>query len=358
MRVVQDKIANHVEHGGQDLLALPIFCEAAPVSPSDISIDDAADLDPGGPGFVILTSGTTGRHKGVVLPRRSLIPTYVAEPNSATISYRPCFWVGGATNLIAPMVTGKKVYALRPNTTAQELLDTFKKHRITWLTFSPWVMKAMKDLLTDDDGFLSEERRQEYATWFQHLTRFRCSSGMPGRETVQFWAYLTGRPLENIYAGTEFGGAISVGETHLNGLVRASLCDMNGRENSRTVLKDSIGFPVFNTVVKLTEGDHGELRVKSPFMMIRYVRKVFSVLRDLCRLTRFTLSSYVGDDKATQDAFDEEGFYKTGDLVDLRNGEYFMVGRMIDRKCREAPLSRKSLLTFRQKYSFTPFEFR
>lgn len=227
MPVVQDKIANHVEHGSQDILALPIFCEGAPVSPIDVSIDDTVEVDPSGPGFVILTSGTTGRHKGVVIPRRSLIPTYVALPNSTTISYRPCFWVGGATNLIAPMVTGRKLYALRHDTTAQELLNTFKKHRITWLTFSPWMLKAMKDLLTDDDGCLSEDRRQEYAAWFQHLTNFRCSSGMPGKETVQFWADLTGLPLENIYAGTEFGGAISVGVSHLNGLVRARLCDMN-----------------------------------------------------------------------------------------------------------------------------------
>jgi malonyl-CoA/methylmalonyl-CoA synthetase len=223
MQLVRDKIAYYTKHEGQELLALLISCEAAPASSSNVSIDDALLLDPNGPGWVILTSGTTGRHKGVAIPRRSLIPTYLSEPNSTTVSYRPCFWVGGATNLIAPMVTGKKLHALRADTTAQELLGAFKKHRITWATFSPWMLKAMKDLITDENGNLSAERRKECSAWFQHLTRFRCSSGMAGQETARFWADLTGLPFENIYAGTEFGGAIAIGTSHMKGLVCARL---------------------------------------------------------------------------------------------------------------------------------------
>lgn len=232
MQLAQDKIEHHIAHGGhKDLMRFSISCHAAPVRVIDVSIDEAQPLDPSGPGWVILTSGTTGRHKAVALARHCFAPTTLSEPGSTTVSYRPCFWVGGAANLITPMLTGKKLYALRANTTAQELLDAFKGHKITFATFSPWMLKAMKDLLTDEHGTLPEDRRRECTAWFQYLTRLRCSSGMVGQTTAQFWSDLTGHPLENLYAGTEFGGVVATGTSHLNGLVRAPVRGKDAQES-------------------------------------------------------------------------------------------------------------------------------
>src|ERR1700754_2348376 len=39
------------------------------------------------------------------------------------------------------------------------------------------------------------------------------------------------------------------------------------------------------------------------------------------------LISYLGDEKLTQQAFDEEGYYKTGDLAELKDGQYIFGGR-------------------------------
>jgi malonyl-CoA/methylmalonyl-CoA synthetase len=39
------------------------------------------------------------------------------------------------------------------------------------------------------------------------------------------------------------------------------------------------------------------------------------------------LNRYAGDEEATRAAFDEEGYYKTGDLAEIRDGQYFFVGR-------------------------------
>lgn len=41
-------------------------------------------------------------------------------------------------------------------------------------------------------------------------------------------------------------------------------------------------------------------------------------------------TSYLGDPEATRAAFDEEGFYKTGDIVELREGEIIFHGRKRD----------------------------
>lgn len=39
-------------------------------------------------------------------------------------------------------------------------------------------------------------------------------------------------------------------------------------------------------------------------------------------------NSYIGDEETTQAAFDDEGYFKTGDLAVLRDGEYIFAGRV------------------------------
>lgn len=40
--------------------------------------------------------------------------------------------------------------------------------------------------------------------------------------------------------------------------------------------------------------------------------------------------SYLGEPEKTQVAFDEEGYYHTGDMVDLRDDELLLLGRERD----------------------------
>lgn len=48
-----------------------------------------------------------------------------------------------------------------------------------------------------------------------------------------------------------------------------------------------------------------------------------------------TPCSYIGDEKATEAAFDEDGFYKTGDIAQRVGNQYFFQGRAYsDCKCR------------------------
>lgn len=40
--------------------------------------------------------------------------------------------------------------------------------------------------------------------------------------------------------------------------------------------------------------------------------------------------SYLGEPEKTRAAFDEEGYYHTGDMVDMRDGELLLLGRERD----------------------------
>lgn len=77
--------------------------------------------------------------------------------------------------------------------------------------------------------------------------------------------------------------------------------------------------------MKLSEGDYGELCVKSPEMFTQYVCHV-KVL-PLMNTNNAALNSYLGDNNATQAAFDDEGYFKTGDLGKFEDGEYIFAGR-------------------------------
>ncbi|THC91914.1 hypothetical protein EYZ11_008624 [Aspergillus tanneri] len=65
----------------------------------------------------------------------------------------------------------------------------------------------------------------------------------------------------------------------------------------------SIGTPFPGVIVKLSNGDHGEILVKNPKAFIQ--------------------QRYINDDAATRAAFDSEGFYKTGDYAHRVGESYF-----------------------------------
>jgi hypothetical protein len=54
---------------------------------------------------------------------------------------------------------------------------------------------------------------------------------------------------------------------------------------------------------------------------------IFSPIFYVLNLLRF---SYLGNEEATRAAFDEEGYYRTGDMADLENGELLLHGRERD----------------------------
>jgi malonyl-CoA/methylmalonyl-CoA synthetase len=83
--------------------------------------------------------------------------------------------------------------------------------------------------------------------------------------------------------------------------------------------------------VKLSSGTVGEIRIKSPTMLTQYAiiayKSWISIPNDAY--------SYIGDEEKTQAAFDEDGYLKTGDLAEFKNGKYFLLGRAnIDCKSR------------------------
>lgn len=57
--------------------------------------------------------------------------------------------------------------------------------------------------------------------------------------------------------------------------------------------------------LKLSEGDQGEILVKSPHLF----------------------SKYIFDEEATRQSFDQQGYYRTGDIARREGKYYWILGR-------------------------------
>ncbi|UKZ70905.1 uncharacterized protein TrAtP1_011876 [Trichoderma atroviride] len=264
-------------------VAIPISCNAAPVGTIDITIDETLNMAPDGPGLVIFTSGTTGPPKGAVLPRICMVFQPDAPPNCQTVCFRPPHWLGGAISLVEPMLTGKKLHILKERAGVGRLWEVLRSHHITGTGFTPGILREMKEWLEAQ----SEDEQEEYIKAFRNIGIIYCAGAMVSPSVLKFWKNRTGLTFKNVYGSTEVGGL-------------ATWKDLDGTERS-----DAIGAAIPGIEVKLTDGNHGEICVRSPFM----------------------LRKYIGDKEKTKAAFDADGYFKTGDFAERKDGEFIFSGR-------------------------------
>ncbi|KAH6843247.1 hypothetical protein B0I37DRAFT_330943 [Chaetomium sp. MPI-CAGE-AT-0009] len=247
----------------------------------DAEIDSSLRLSPRGPGILLFTSGTTGRPKGVVLPRSCLgVPDRVeTSASGVVVSHRACHWIAGTTSLISPILSGKTLHVLGENATSEDILDALLRLHPTHVCFTPTILREMKALMLSRGSPL-----EQYAAGFQNLSQVRCAAAPIEPSLREFWTGLTGLPFENIYGCTEAGGIICRAVDKPNG---------------------SIGTLLPGNELKLSEGHRGEIMVK----------------------TRGMFTHYLGDEEKTKASLDKDGFYKTGDTAELKDGEVIFTGR-------------------------------
>ncbi|TGJ86282.1 hypothetical protein E0Z10_g2479 [Xylaria hypoxylon] len=278
---------------GKSLVTLPVVCNSPSMPAINISIDEALYLDPNGPGFVCMTSGTTGYSKGVVIRRTCLTyhPVHLTsgpleEEGGTAVNYNESHWLGGAKNTVETIALGKKVFALECPASSKDVLEIFMHNRITYFIFNPALLRGMKDILLGHEE-LTKEKRETFSVHFKWLSFFFCIGGLVDQPTVDFWEAVIGLPLQNRYGASELADVVTMGLTKTYG---------------------SVGKLAPGIKMKLSEGTYGRLLIKSP--------------------NRFL--GYLGNEEATRAVLDEQGYYKTGDIAELKDGEVLLHGRERD----------------------------
>ncbi|CAI7670299.1 unnamed protein product [Penicillium bialowiezense] len=237
--------------------------------------------------LILFTSGTTGPPKGVVLTLKMFHLGEDIPPATLYLASCPPHWVGG-TGLIDSVLIGESLHMLKNEAPPARFWEVLREGRVTEMAISPTLLRRLMEYYQENISDLAAEQRNEHIDGAKKLERVIVSGSMLNPSTRRFFGDLTGMPIINGYGITEMGGGVIInppGSAYEQGY---------------------IGKVIPGITVKLSHGDHGEILVKSP---IRF-------------------SHYIGDEAATRAAFDEEGFYKTGDQARRIGDDYYFEGRI------------------------------
>ena len=136
---------------------------------------------------------------------------------------------------------------------------------------------------------MSQSDIDAYRKGINNIRLCICGTSALPQPIDHFWAKLrNGRRIVQRYGSTETGVVFNM-----------------PFENNEDVPDGSVGEATLGVDVKLSNGDEGEVLLKSSQMF----------------------SKYLHDPDATRNAHDEEGWYKTGDIARKEGPYYFITGR-------------------------------
>ena len=282
---------------------------------STIRPDDFASL--------IYTSGTTGKAKGVILTHRNMVSNFLAaakvfnlKPQDKYLSILPLCHVGGRLGNYQTQYSGASIYyAENMGSIAANLneikadgfdavprvlekfyeviiskghkLDGMKKKIFFWA-----VDLGLKYQPFGQNGWLYERKRKiaeklVFSKWREALGgRVRIvgcgGASLQSRLERVFWA--AGIKIINMYGLTETSPIITINRTEKG-----------------NVKLGSVGYVIEDVNVKIA--DDGEILCKGPNVTPGYYK----------------------DPELTKRAFDEDGWFRTGDIGHIEEGKFLMV---------------------------------
>ncbi|KAJ5553982.1 hypothetical protein N7513_003941 [Penicillium frequentans] len=283
-------IQEYAASQGRNIIIIPISCQGpSPPTVSDLNIriDPDWQLDPDRPGVLLMTSGTTGPSKGVIHARKLFANAHSKlTSEDVYLCHRSASWMGGLLPLVTGLCRGTQLDIVERDPC--QIWERLRHGRITVIRSAPVVWLNLMEYYQEVICKLAPEVIEEYTRGVRNLRSASTGSGYLLPHVRRFWIDEMGLPMLMVYAGTEMGGPVTV---------RKSLIYPDDERR--------IGEAIINVTVKLSQGDQGEILVKSPSMFLRYL----------------------DNPEATKAAFDENGFYKTGDLARWENDEYILMGR-------------------------------
>jgi malonyl-CoA/methylmalonyl-CoA synthetase len=239
--------------------------------------------------MMIYTSGTTGKPKGVVSTHGnvaaqidSLVSAWGWTEKDHILETLPLHHVHGVINVLScALQSGAKV-TFHPEFKAEHVWRAFAELDLSLFMGVP----TMYLRLIEHWESCSPEAQAQMTKAAQKLRLFVSGSAALPIATINAWQRITGQAILERYGMTECGMILS---DPLHGKRRAG----------------SVGSPLPNVAVRLVEG---EIRVKGPTVFHEYFNRP----------------------EETANNFDEEGWFKTGDVAEFtpETYEYQIVGRL------------------------------
>jgi long-chain acyl-CoA synthetase len=244
-------------------------------------------VDPDGLALICYTSGSTARpkavmhsHRGLLAAARAYAAVWHLGAADVNLVSMPLAWAFGlVTTSMATLTAGGRVVLLARSEPGA-LLTGITAHDVTFFAGVTTMFVRMVETMEQDPGALRP-----------HSLRLCISGGEPRNEAAfERWHELTGCPVHDVYAASECFPVVTYDPT-LDPLPR--------RGSAGRVVPEA----------QLRIADSGEAWARGPALML----------------------GYWDDPAMTATALTDDGWYRTGDLVDVDGDGYVHVlGRLSD----------------------------
>ena len=278
-------------------------------------------IDPFALGVLIYTSGTTGVAKGVMLSQYNICSDIVAvlkqvkiTPDDRTLSVLPLHHTyESMTGFLSMLYAGGSITYM---TSLTHLLADFREYQPTIFIAVPLLLKTIHS------GIIKKVKAVPGGSLY--LTVGKTITTLSGAFSQNVAAKVFAS-IHNVFGGrlkTILCGAAPLDPAIFKDFEKLGfrmLCGYGLTETSPICIMHSdnvhkagtVGLPICSSKAKIIDPNEegiGELAVKGPNVMI----------------------GYYNDPEATAEAFDKDGYFKTGDLakIDPASGHYVITGRI------------------------------
>lgn len=313
-RAIVAKI-NHSQDEAIECIAIAPNIVQSAVSLKEIVVSSGSYTDDNSAGCLIFTSGTSGSPKPAVLPRgyiheaaRGVADHFDLRPGDVILHVLPVHHVTGLVINILPFIMAGACIEFRSGSfDPQWIWDRWRKGGLTFFSGVPTIFLRMMRYHQQVISKLPTAERTAYEEAADQFRAIICGTSALPRPVQDFWTRIRkGKPILTRYGSTEAGAVLMV--------------PLEGE----SVPDGSVGRVVPGVDLKLSEGEEGEILIKSPHLFSRYL------FLDGVTLSPFfvdPVDRYLFDEAATANAFDERGYFKTGDIARREGENYFISGR-------------------------------
>ncbi|HHV96872.1 MAG TPA: AMP-binding protein [Clostridiaceae bacterium] len=266
---------------------------------------------------IVFTSGTTGKGKGVMLSQKNIVSNmtqgmYLFAVTPKTMNVLPPHHTYGSTvNFVGHFAQGCTIYI---SSGLKYMLNEMKEQQPTHLVLVPLFIETMYKRIRLQAEKTGKAKTLQLLIKFSNALR-KCGIDLR-RAFFKNIHDIFGGKLEMIICGgaslnqdiIDFFDAIGI--TILNGYGITECSPLVTCNRNKYQKKGSVGIPIIGTQIKIKNPDEngeGEICVKGPSVMLGYYK----------------------NPEATAEAFDEEGYFKTGDYGKLdEDGWLYITGRL------------------------------
>lgn len=230
--------------------------------PSDIIISSDKYLDDNAAGVVIFTSGTTGPPKGAVMRRgfvhdaaTAVADHYQLNNHDVILHVLPVHHATGIGITFFPfLVSGSCIEFKSGSFDSKWMWERWRRGGLTFFSGVPTIYMRMMRYYEDHLSKLPPGQLEEYIAGAKQFRGILCGTSALPRPFQKFWTSIRGGDMIlTRYGATEFGAVFKV------------------PLHPQDTPDGSVGEIVPGVDVKLSDGDEGEVLVKSPYMFSKYV---------------------------------------------------------------------------------------